>query len=77
MRTRRCRNRGLLSNTDFYVRYSWPMTVRDLDTNTTFLGHSAGWHLDNSSSYLTWSGDDTSAGGAETTRADLYSAWGR
>ncbi|GEM_PF-4269438 len=65
----------LLRNTDFYVRYSWPQTVRDLDTNTTFLGSSSGWDLDNSSPYMSWTGDDTSAGGAETTTVHLYSAW--
>lgn len=64
----------LLANMEVYVHYTWPETQRDLDTNTTFLGASAGWSLDGGA-YLSWTGDDTSNGGAETTTIDIGQAF--
>ena len=65
---------ALLKNNQLYVNYNWPQTERDLDSNTTFLGVSAGWHL-SGSQYVNWSGDDTSAGGSETSLVRLYDSW--
>jgi hypothetical protein len=64
----------LLKDNDLYINYNWPQTQRDLDSNTTFLGVSEGWSLSDSS-YIDWSGDDTSAGGTEVSIVNLYSAW--
>ena len=64
----------LLKNENVYVQYNWPENVRDLDSNTGFLGASVGYALPGSS-YLNWSGDDTGSGGQETTTVDVYQAW--
>jgi len=64
----------LLSNYDVYVHYSWPQNVRDLDTNTSFLGSSAGYNL-SGSAYLNWGGDNTGSGGSETTTVNIDQAF--
>jgi len=64
----------LLKENELYVRYDWPQDQSDLDSNTTFLGTSAGYNYDGGP-YLNWSGDDTSAGGQEITTVDLYDSW--
>lgn len=48
----------------------WPNTQRDLDTGTLFLGSSVGYAC-GSSPYMSFSGDDTSAGGQETIIVDI------
>lgn len=66
---------NLLKDNNVLVEYDWPQNVSDLDSNTTFLGSSVGYNLGNSSPYLNWSGDNTGAGGSETTIVDIYQAW--
>jgi hypothetical protein len=63
-----------LSDYDVIIEYSWQLTQKDLDTNTTFLSHTAGYRGSNDSPYLHWGGDNTSTGGSETTTVDLAKA---
>lgn len=63
-----------LTDYDVFVRYSWPAAQRDLDTSTRFLAGSVGFACPGGS-YLNWSGDDTSSGGAETVKVDLNTSF--
>lgn len=65
----------LLRNTQLFVSYTWPVTQRDLDSSTQFVGSSVGYANNGSQTYLTFSGDDTTAGGEETVFVDLKSAF--
>lgn len=64
----------LLEDYDLVLTYTWPVTQRDLDTGTQFLGESVGYAA-GGSQYMTFSGDDTSAGGRETIVVDLHAAF--
>jgi len=63
-----------LQDFDLVVTYTWPVTQRDLDTGTRFLGESVGYSA-GGSRYMTFSGDDTSAGGRETIVVNLHAAF--
>jgi hypothetical protein len=65
---------NLLKDNEVYVQYNWPQDVNDLDSNTGFLGEEVGYNLPGGQ-YLDWSGDNTGAGGSETTTVDIYQAW--
>lgn len=56
------------------LTYSWPATP-DLDNTTTFLGETVGYPGPYSATYMTHSGDDTSAAGSEVVTIDLAAAW--
>lgn len=64
----------LLNDWDLYVEYKWPLSQRDLDTSTHFLGAKAGFAC-GVGPHLNWSGDDTTAGGTETVIVDLDAAF--
>lgn len=65
----------LLTETEVYVSYTWPVTQRDLDSSTLFVGSSVGYANPGPSTYLSFSGDDTSNGGEETVYVDLYQSF--
>lgn len=65
----------LLRNTELYVSYTWPVTQRDLDSSTLFVGSSVGYANNGSHTYLTFSGDDTTAGGKEDIYVNLKDAY--
>lgn len=56
------------------ITYAWPATP-DLDNTTTFLGETVGYPGPYSGTYMTHSGDDTSAAGSEVVTIDLGAAW--
>ncbi len=64
----------LLRDYDLAVTYTWPTTQRDLDTGTLFLGSAVGYSC-GSSKYMTFTGDDTTAGGSETATVKLYESF--
>lgn len=63
-----------LADTNLLVTYTWPTNQKDLDTGTQFVGGSVGYAC-GGSPYMTFSGDDTSAGGRETIEVNLYQAY--
>jgi hypothetical protein len=50
------------------ITYSWPSGQRDLDTATTFLGHTLGYKAESVSTYMQWSSDNRGTGGEEVTQ---------
>lgn len=63
----------LLENYDLQITYTWTHQQYDLDTGTEFLGDTVGDGYDGAE-YMTFSGDDTEAGGREVVTIDLYDA---
>lgn len=63
----------MLNDTDINIQYTWPLTEEDLDTGTTFLNQHVGYAC-GGSNYMSFSGDDTSAGGQETIIVDVSAA---
>ncbi|MDB5387752.1 MAG: hypothetical protein JWM11_3398 [Planctomycetaceae bacterium] len=68
-------NGDLLKNTQLFVSYTWGVSQRDLDSNTDFVGSSVGYATPGPSTYLTFSGDNTSAGGGENVYVDLFNSY--
>lgn len=65
-------NLDSIDNVALVAQYTWPADVTDLDTGTTFLGFRVGYSCGGASTtYLEWSGDDTSTGGIEIVKARL------
>ena len=56
------------------ISYTWPLTEVDLDTGTEFLGEQVGYDCGPRTRYMSFSGDDTSAGGKETVNVTLQLA---
>ena len=62
------------------IEYTWPVNMWDLDTGTMFDGQQLGFGCQSGvadithTKYMSWSGDDTSAGGKETVLVDLLAA---
>jgi hypothetical protein len=64
----------LVSETNIFIEYTWPVNQRDLDTGTMFDSQRVGWNCGYSGPFMSWSGDDTSAGGSERVEVDLAGA---
>lgn len=47
---------------EMILTYSWGSGSNDLDTNTEFLGASAGWSCSGGGPYIEWTGDNTGSG---------------
>ena len=65
---------GSALNSEFVIRYSWPASQRDLDTQTRFLGGAVGYSVAGSAPFITWTGDDTTSGGSELATIDIAAA---
>lgn len=65
----------LLNDYDLYVEYTWPLDQRDLDTSTHFLSSKVGYGCGSVAPFMSWTGDDTSAGGREKVIVDLNAAF--
>jgi hypothetical protein len=65
---------NLVSGTDLFIEYTWPVNQRDLDTGTSFDSQQVGWNCNYRGPYMSWSGDDTSAGGSERVTVYLWQA---
>jgi hypothetical protein len=72
-----------LASRQLLIEYTWPVNMLDLDTGTMFNGEQLGWACPvapggdtRHTRYMTWSGDDTSAGGKETVLVNLPLAHG-
>lgn len=50
------------------ITYSWPADQPDLDTGTSFLDTKVGFACGSGNEYISFSGDDTTFGGRETTK---------
>jgi hypothetical protein len=64
----------LVSETNIFIEYTWPVNQRDLDTGTMFDSQRVGWNCGYSGPFMSWSGDDTSAGGSERVEVNLSAA---
>ncbi|KAL3927343.1 MAG: hypothetical protein SGBAC_013124 [Bacillariaceae sp.] len=62
---------GSLDGLQLVIQYSWPLDQRDLDSGTSFLSTKVGYQCGNGGQHMSYSGDDTGAGGTETIRIDL------
>lgn len=56
------------------IIYTWPSDQRDLDTATTFLGQTVGYGCGTTSTYMSWTGDDTGSGGKEEVTCRISEA---
>lgn len=56
------------------LTFNWSGTP-DLDIGVSFLGDTVGFGYGSSSDYLSWGGDNTTAGGPEVVTVDLAAAW--
>lgn len=56
------------------IIYSWPASQNDLDTATTFLGETVGYDCGSTSTYMSWTGDDTGSGGTEQVTCRISEA---
>lgn len=56
------------------LEFSWPGDKLDLDIGVTFAGETVGFSYGSSSTWMTWSSDNTSTG-PETVEIDLAQAW--
>ncbi len=65
---------GSIAGLEMLVKYSWPQDQFDLDTSTMFLNHNVGFSCSSNNAYLSFGGDDTSGGGAETVIVKLDKA---
>ena len=63
-----------VTGSELVIEYTWPAGQKDLDTGTTFLGHTVGFQYASSALYMHWTGDDTSASGTEIVTIDIEKA---
>ena len=64
-----------LQDYDLAVTYTWPTTQKDLDTGTLFLDQTVGYAAPGGATYMSFTGDNTSSGGAETATIKLYDSF--
>ncbi|CAJ1959938.1 unnamed protein product [Cylindrotheca closterium] len=62
---------GSVDGLQLVIQYSWPLDQRDLDSGTSFLNRKVGYGCVGGGQHMSYSGDNTGAGGTETARIDL------